>query len=157
MQDHILQFTFPKTIPSLTIRPNKMSGLIWIQTVYSWKKFSKNMILKKISADDKTLEILPSMQRIKSTNCKVNLGLIVEDWTCDFVCGTMSRAMSSLHWSLIHYQVTYEWHSGRGYSDHKRRNDENIITFIWENRKCRYSAKISDSENPDDKFNKTYN
>ena len=33
------------------IRPDKMSGLIWIQTVwhwwYSWKKFSKKLILKK--------------------------------------------------------------------------------------------------------------
>ena len=33
---------------------------------------------------------------------------------CDFVCETMPCAKSSLHWSIIHYQVTWEWHSGRG-------------------------------------------
>ena len=32
---------------------------------------------------------------------------------CDFVCGTMSCA-KLLHWSVIHYQMTFEWHSGRG-------------------------------------------
>ena len=49
-----------------------------------------------------------------SSNYKVNLGLIVGNWTHVFCCGTMSHAMSSLHWSDIHYQVTFEWHSGRG-------------------------------------------
>ena len=34
--------------------------------------------------------------------------------TCDFVCGTMSRAKSPLHWSVIHYQVTLELHSEHG-------------------------------------------
>ena len=33
---------------------------------------------------------------------------------CDFVCGTMSRAQSLLHWSIIHYKVTFERHSGCG-------------------------------------------
>ena len=39
------------------IRPDNLSGLIWIQTVwhwwYSWKSFSKKLISKKKSADDK--------------------------------------------------------------------------------------------------------
>ena len=38
------------------------------------------MIVKK-TADDKTNEKLPSMQIVKSTNYKVNLGLIVGDRT----------------------------------------------------------------------------
>ena len=29
----------------------------------------------------------------------------------NFVCGTMSYAKLSLHWSVIHYQVTFEWTS----------------------------------------------
>ena len=64
--------------------------------------------------DDKKHETLHSMQRVKSTNCKVNLRLIVEDLTRDFVCGTMSHAKLLLHWSILHYQVTFEWHSGCG-------------------------------------------
>ena len=31
---------------------------------------------------------------------------------CDFVCGTMSHAKMSLHWSVIHSQLTFEWCSG---------------------------------------------
>ena len=31
---------------------------------------------------------------------------------CDFVCGTMSHT-KLLHWSAIHYQMTFEGHSGR--------------------------------------------
>ena len=27
----------------------------------------------------------------------------------DFVCGAMSHAKLSLHWSIVHYQVTFEW------------------------------------------------
>ena len=34
---------------------------------------------------------------------------------CDCVCGGMLRAKSSLHWSVIHCQVTFERHSRRGY------------------------------------------
>ena len=30
------------------------------------------------------------------------------------MCGTMSHAKALLHWSVIHYQVTFEWQSGRG-------------------------------------------
>ena len=33
---------------------------------------------------------------------------------CDFVCETMSHVQYSLHWSVIHYQVTFERHSGPG-------------------------------------------
>ena len=32
----------------------------------------------------------------------------------DFVCGTMSHAKMSLYWSVIHYQMTFERHSGCG-------------------------------------------
>ena len=32
----------------------------------------------------------------------------------DFVCETMSHAKLSLHWSAIHYQVTFEWCFGHG-------------------------------------------
>ena len=28
--------------------------------------------------------------------------------TFNFVCGTMSHAKASLHWSVIHYQMTFE-------------------------------------------------
>ena len=34
---------------------------------------------------------------------------------CDFVCWGFLRAKSSLHWSDIHYQATFERHSRRGY------------------------------------------
>ena len=34
--------------------------------------------------------------------------------TCEFVWGTMSRAKLSLHLSVLHYQMTFEWYSGRG-------------------------------------------
>ena len=27
---------------------------------------------------------------------------------CNFVCGTMLHAKMMLHWSVIHYQVTFE-------------------------------------------------
>ena len=33
---------------------------------------------------------------------------------CDFVYGTVSHAKSSLHWSVIHYQMTFEEHFGNG-------------------------------------------
>ena len=32
----------------------------------------------------------------------------------NFVRETMSHAKSSLHWSVIHYQMTFEWHTGCG-------------------------------------------
>ena len=31
---------------------------------------------------------------------------------CYFLCRTMLHAKSLLHWSVIHYQVTFEWHFG---------------------------------------------
>ena len=34
--------------------------------------------------------------------------------TCNFVCGTMACAKMSLLWSVIHYQMTFEWNSGCG-------------------------------------------
>ena len=46
------------------------------------------------------------------TNWKVNLGLIVVDNICNFVCGTMSHVKLLLHWSVIHYQTTFECLSG---------------------------------------------
>ena len=30
---------------------------------------------------------------------------------CKFVCGTVSHATFSFHWSVIHYQMTFEWHN----------------------------------------------
>ena len=33
---------------------------------------------------------------------------------CNLVCRTMSRAKLLPHWSVIHYHVTFEWHSGHG-------------------------------------------
>ena len=30
------------------------------------------------------------------------------------ICVTKARAKSSFYWSVMHYQVTFEWHSGRG-------------------------------------------
>ena len=48
--------------------------------------------------------------------------------TCDFVCGTMSHAKSSLHWSVIHNQVTFEWHSGCG---SERSILYQILKIVW--------------------------
>ena len=63
------------------IRPNKMSGLIWIQTVWHpdgipERVFQKNDFENK-SADDKIHEKLHSMQRAKSVNCKINFNLLL--------------------------------------------------------------------------------
>ena len=33
---------------------------------------------------------------------------------CDFVCGAMSHDKLLLHWSVIHYLMTVEWHYGCG-------------------------------------------
>ena len=33
---------------------------------------------------------------------------------CNFVCGTTSHAKMLLHWIVIHYQMTFEWHSRCG-------------------------------------------
>ena len=48
-------------------------------------------------------EKLPMMQRVKSTNCKVNPDLLWENWTRETV---YAHALLSLNWSVIHYQVT---------------------------------------------------
>ena len=63
-------------------RPDKMSGLSWIQMVWH-----SQMVLKKFSRWQKHKE-LPDMQRVKqaSTNCQVNLKLNVGDWT-HAICG----------------------------------------------------------------------
>ena len=52
-------------------------------------------------------EKLPSMQLVASNNLiktRSDLHLILKD----FVFGTMPRAKSSLHWPVVHYQVTSE-------------------------------------------------
>ena len=52
------------------------------------KRFDTLMVFLKIILSRQVTHIkLPSMQRIESTNCKVN-----KLNTCDFVCGTMSQA-----------------------------------------------------------------
>ena len=33
---------------------------------------------------------------------------------CYFFCGAMSHAKMLLHWSVIHYQMTFKRHSGHG-------------------------------------------
>ena len=75
--------------------------MVFLNEFFEKDEFGKN------SAHHKLHEKVPSMQRVKLTNSKVNLGLI--EWrlnTCNFVCGTMSHAKSLLHWSVTHYQVT---------------------------------------------------
>ena len=51
-------------------------------------------------------EKLLSHQRDKHTNCNVNLEFIVGD--------RKFRDELSLHWSAIHYEMTFVCHSGRG-------------------------------------------
>ena len=90
------------------IRPNKDVepdlDPNWLKLMVFLKNFSKYLI---------SVEKLPSMQRVKSSYCKVNLAYLWE--TEHFVCGTiMSHAKMSLHMSVIHCQVTFEWCSGHG-------------------------------------------
>ena len=33
---------------------------------------------------------------------------------CGFICGTISCAILSLHWSVTHFQMTFELYSGCG-------------------------------------------
>ena len=59
--------------------PTKCLGLIWIETetlLFPKDFFKKNDFNK--STDDKTHENYPAC-RVKSTTCKVNLGLFVGD------------------------------------------------------------------------------
>ena len=49
---------------------------------------------------------------VTSTNCKVNE--IEHTLFCLWDYDTMPHAMLLLRWSVIHYQVTFEGHSGRG-------------------------------------------
>ena len=59
------------------------------------------------------------------TQCHViNLRLIIAYWMCIFFCGTISHAKLLLHWSIKHYQVTFERHSGCG-------KDTLFIDFTW--------------------------
>ena len=49
--------------------------------------------------------------------CLLSSTLPLIEPLCDFVCGTtncMSHAKVLLHWSVIHYQMTFERHSGFG-------------------------------------------
>ena len=41
-----------------------------------------------------------------------------------FVCGTISHAKLWLQWSVLHYQMTLEWHSGHG-------SEMSIISFFY--------------------------
>ena len=66
-------------------------------------------LFEKVHFEKKNHEKLPSRQGVKYANCKVNLRFFCGRLnTCDFVCRTMSHAKSSLHWSVMHYQVTFE-------------------------------------------------
>ena len=71
--------------------------------------FQKKMNLKNNSADERMHEKLPSMKKVKSIDCKINLNLFVRDCTCAilFVILCQSNAKVSLHWSVIHHQVTF--------------------------------------------------
>ena len=57
---------------------------MWIQLFDTLMIFLKFFFFEKddfekISMCPKSIKILPSMQRVKHTDCNVNLGLIVED------------------------------------------------------------------------------
>ena len=83
------------------IRTHKMLGLIWTQTVWhsdgiSERIFRKSGIRKK-SAEGKSHEKLPSMQRVKNGKPPIICGRLK---ICGFVCETISCAKSSLHWSV---------------------------------------------------------
>ena len=58
------------------IRPDILSGLIWIQTVWHSECvpegiFLKNLTLKKVNRRQKCHEKLPSMQRVKKSSSKL--------------------------------------------------------------------------------------
>ena len=70
-----------------------MSGLILIQTINHSDGISKKNLkddLKKISADDKKHEKLPSMQRVKHESI-YNLGLTTCDRVCDIILSCPPR------------------------------------------------------------------
>ena len=53
----------------------------------------------------------------------------------EFVCGPMSHAKLSLHWSIVHYQVTFEWfNSGSETSIGSGQNKPNIIFLELDKR-----------------------
>ena len=97
---------------------------------YSWKNFSKKMFLKK--KKKKRMTNYPACK-------KLNLRLLLLGkpqifWgrlnTCSLVCGTVSHAKSSLHWSVIHYQLTFDWHSGRGSEMSINTLFQQVMTFV---------------------------
>ena len=89
---------------------NKMPDLIWIQKVWhsedTLKEFFEKDDFEKNQQTTKKNEKLLSMQRVKHTNCKVNLRLIVGDWT---YANLIVNAKSLLHWPAILYQMPLEW------------------------------------------------
>ena len=74
----------------------------------SWKICWEKRFEKK---NQLTTKQMKNYKATPLTVTKVNLRLIMGDWThAIFVCETMSLAKSSLHWSVIHYKVTFEWY-----------------------------------------------
>ena len=51
---------------------------------------------------------------------------------CDFICGTMSHAKSSMHWSVIHYQVPFEGHPGHGSETSIGRKRINVLYVCFQ-------------------------
>ena len=73
---------------------------------YDWKYISKKVILKKKIWHDKN-----NQAHRKLNPLAVRQTSIINRY---FLCGTMSRAKSSLFWSVVHYQVTFELNHRRG-------------------------------------------
>ena len=71
--------------------------------------FEKDDSVKKQQTTKRMHEKLPSLQRVKQ---RILRETAIEHMP--FVCGIMSCAKLSLYWSVIHYQVTFECHSGCG-------------------------------------------
>ena len=104
---------------SLCIKFGPRSGLTYCQD-WSGSKlfdtltfFEKNDFEEK-SADDKNPANYPSCNESNPLIVRLILNNFGRINMYEFVCETRSHAKSSLHWSVKHYQVTFEWHSGRG-------------------------------------------
>ena len=109
-------------ITFVNIRPDKMSGLNWIQTVWHSNgiftipeiTFRKKRWFWKNQQTTKCMKNFPACKKLNPLSLgkpRFNCGRLN---MCDLVCENMSHAKLSLHWSVIHYQVAFEWHSGCG-------------------------------------------
>ena len=68
----------------------------------------------------------PASTKHTIVNLRLNLGLFVWDWTR----AILFAGLCHLHWSVKHYQVTFEWHSVRG------SETSNVVDFCRQALMC---------------------